>query len=1178
MGLLSFFKKAVDRPIEGVIKADELEELKLKLEVEEYVLTNEVEQKLENFLEAYTNYVGVNGVWISGFFGSGKSHLLKMLALLLENKNVAGLKTSEAFVDKCSADNEFLKARIASATGIPSKSILFNIDQKADVISKTEIDALVAVFVKVFDEACGYYGKQAYIAQFERELDRDGLFDKFKNEFQSASGQTWEFGRERANRYANEIDRAYNNVTGQNAVNILDKHRTDYHLSIEDFANQVKEYIDKQEPNFRLNFFVDEVGQYIANNEKLMVNLQTVAESLATKCKGRSWVIVTAQNDMSKVLGAMENKLNTNDYTKIQDRFKIKLDLTSAAVAEVIQKRLLTKNKEAEKELAVLYKKEVDNFKTLFDFADCQTYKNFQSESHFVDCYPFIPYQFTLFQYAIENLSMHDAFQGKYSSVGERSMLSVFQKVAIKVSKNGTLGELATFDMMFEGIRNSLKTSIQSSILKAEQHLDSEFAVRILKALFLVKYIKGFKSTIRNLCVLMYNNFDENVSDLTKRVEEALNLLEQQTYIQRTADVYEYLTDEEKDVEQEIKNTEIDRDNISAELSKLIFDYIIKNTKIRYGEDGRDYPFSRKLDGKLYSREQELAIHVISPLNGNEGIFKEGNIKMLSIQNDKDLMVALEPDFKLVNDIIIYKKTEKYINENRNMQQQESVKKILNDRATQNIERYNRIQQSIQEAVGKAKFYVNGNEIEIAGDHAQSRIIKAFQELIGRTYTHLNMICGYTYKEDEIATILSSNQKSLFIAEGVLLPEAEQELLGFIQRNTSYRTTVKVILEAFEKIPYGWSYAAILCNIAKLCARRKIEIKEDSNILSDSDIVSALRSTAKQPNLILQPQMDFSPSQVRNLKEFYGDFANEPTSDSDAKTLALSTAELLKNKLQEVEILLAKESEFKFLNILQPIKEKLKSCCGKAYSWYLTDFRSNSDELLELKESIIDPITNFINGVGGEIYRNAVKFLSEQKENFQYIDFADVQEVQSLLGDANCFKGNSIQVLKEKVEALKSAIENKLIEEKEIAEGQLNEVKQLITSMEEYAVLSDDKKARVEEAFNRCEENIKDQKLIVIVKNAVENFKDSDYKTLLANITLWAKPQEEPSVETQAQDDNTPATEESRVVQPIIVVAKGIKTNYSKPLIGSESEVEEYINSLKEAYLQQIKEGKKIQL
>ena len=1175
MGLLSFFKKAVDRPIEGVIKADEVEELKLKLEVEEYVLTDEVEQKLENFLEAYNNYVGVNGVWISGFFGSGKSHLLKMLAILLENKDVAGLKTADAFVQKCSKDNEFLKAAIKTTTKIPSKSILFNIDQKADVISKTETDALVAVFVKVFDEACGYYGKQAYIAQFERELDRDGLLDKFKNEFQKVSGKDWEFGRERANRYANEIDKAYNSVTGQNSVNILDKHRTDYHLSIEDFANQVKEYIDKQEPNFRLNFFVDEVGQYIANNEKLMVNLQTVAESLATKCKGQSWVIVTAQNDMSKVLGSMENKLNSNDYTKIQDRFKIKLDLTSAAVAEVIQKRLLKKNESAEKELAVLYNKESQNFSTLFDFADCQTYKNFQDEQHFIDCYPFIPYQFPLFQYAIENLSMHDAFQGKYSSVGERSMLSVFQKVAIEVSKEGSLGELATFDMMFEGIRNSLKTNIQSSILKAEQNLDNKFAVRILKALFLVKYIKGFKSTVRNLCVLMYNNFDENVSELKTRIEEALNLLEQQTYIQRTADVYEFLTDEEKDVEQEIKNTEIERDLISNELSKLIFDGIIKSSKIRYGEDGRDYQFSRKMDEKLYSREQELAIHIISPLNDNAANLNNSTEgARFSMQNIRDLVVVLEPDFKLVSDVILYKQTEKYLNESRSMQQQDSVKKILADRSTQNNERYVRIRQSLEELVGKAKFYIGGNEVEVGGEQAQSRIIRAFQELVSRTYNRLNMVCGHTYKEDEVNSILSSKQQSLFSGEGVPLSEAEQEILGAIQRNTSYRNTVKDVLEKFDKIPYGWSYPAILCNIAKLCARRKLEVKEDSNILADDEIASALRSTQRQPNLILQPQMDFSPSQIRNLKDFYGDFANEPASENDAKTLALNTAELIKNKLKDVEILLAKESEFKFLNSLKPIKDKLEECTGKAYTWYLTDFRDKSEELLDLKENIIDPVSKFVNGVGGEIYRNAVRFMQEQKDNFPYLDFADVQEVSGILEDANCYKGNSIQTLKEKIEHLKSVIDEKLNAEKENASKQLEEVKSKITAMSEYSALAGDKKEQIERAFNGCKERIANQKLIVVVKTAIDNFKDNEYKSLLANIEVWSKPQEEV---TPPSGDDTP-TPEPEVKKPVFISQKDIRTNYSRPYIATEDEVEEYINSLKQAYLIQIKEGKKIQL
>lgn len=172
MLLKAIFNKPIDRPIEGVIKADD--EASLRVEIEEYVLTNEVEKRLESFLDAYNNYEGANGVWISGFFGSGKSHLLKILALVLENRQIDGIPVLDLFLPKC-GENEILRGDLKRAIAISSKSILFNIDQKADVISKSQIDALLSVFVKVFDEMCGYYGKQRHIAQFERDLDSRGL-------------------------------------------------------------------------------------------------------------------------------------------------------------------------------------------------------------------------------------------------------------------------------------------------------------------------------------------------------------------------------------------------------------------------------------------------------------------------------------------------------------------------------------------------------------------------------------------------------------------------------------------------------------------------------------------------------------------------------------------------------------------------------------------------------------------------------------------------------------------------------------------------------------------------------------------------------------------------------------------------------------------------------------------
>ena len=456
MTLKTIFNKPVDRPIEGVIKADD--EASLRLEIEEYVLTNEVEKRLESFLDAYNNYEGANGVWVSGFFGSGKSHLLKMLALLLENRQIDGASALDLFLPKC-GDNEILRGDLKRAVAIPSKSILFNIDQKADVISKTQIDALLAVFVKVFDEMCGYYGKQGHIAQFERDLDSRGLYEQFKSAYESSAGRTWQKGREQALLEAKNIAKAYAQVTGgdeASAMGILDKYRSQYRVSIEDFAEQVHAYIERQSPDFRLNFFVDEVGQYIAENVKLMTNLQTIAESMATKCRGRAWVIVTAQEDMGTVVGEM-GKQQGNDFSKIQARFANRMKLTSADVAEVIQKRLLMKTEEGVRLLSDIYHAQSNNFKTLFDFADgSQTYRNYQDREHFIHSYPFIPYQFALFQSAIQNLSQHSAFEGKHSSVGERSMLGVFQQVAIQIG-DYELGQLASFDLMFEGIQTALK-------------------------------------------------------------------------------------------------------------------------------------------------------------------------------------------------------------------------------------------------------------------------------------------------------------------------------------------------------------------------------------------------------------------------------------------------------------------------------------------------------------------------------------------------------------------------------------------------------------------------------------------------------------------------------------------------------------------------------------------------
>lgn len=1173
MNLSSIFTKPVDRPIEGVIKADD--DQSLRLEVEEYVLTNEIERELEKFLDAYNSYEGANGVWISGFFGSGKSHLLKMLALLLENRDIDNRQVLESFLDKC-GDNHILRADIQRAATHPSKSILFNIDQKADVISKTEIDAILSVFVKVLDEACGYYGKQPHIAQFERELDRDGLLETFKKSFEEECGHDWEWGRMRAKRVASDIDKAYTETTGQKSENIMDKYRADHRVSIEDFADQVQSFIEQQPQNFRLNFFVDEVGQYIAGNTKLMTNLQTIAESLATKSRGQAWIIVTAQEDMSSVIGDMDQK-DANDFSKIQARFANRVKLTGSNVDEVIQKRLLSKNETGIDLLVDLYHKQSNNFKTLFDFADgSRSYRNYKDRDHFINSYPFVPYQFELFHTAIQNLSDHNAFEGKHTSVGERSMLGVFQEVAVKI-KDENVGKLATFDYMFFGIQKVLKSKHQNAINIAKKNLDDPFALRILRALFLVKYVKEFKPTIRNISILMLEHFDEDIASLHARVQDALNLLERQTYIQRNGDLYEFLTDEEKDVEEEIKNTDVETSDVIAELNAIIFSHVVKSPKIRFSENGQDYPFSKKLDDRLIGREYELSVHVITPLHEHAD-----NSSMLQMQNmgKDELLVILPQDERLVRDVLMYKKTEKYIKQNISIAQQESIKKILGDKGFQNGERYADLKRQMQSLLGKAAMYVSGSEVESSGEDPVSRVTKGFEELIRRTYPNLSQLRGIAYNENDIGKCLQQSKDGLFGNDEVAASEAEQEILAFIQSNQrgGLRTTIKSTLDKFERKPYGWSYAAILCNLAYLLGRGKVEARhtDTTKLLEEHDIEKTLRNTHAHVNVALEPQLEFTASQSRRLKEFVEDFFDIPPSSTDAKALALETAKKFDELVHALVPLVSQKAQFPFVVALEPIVEQLKSCTDKSYGWYLTELSKLEDELLDAKENTIDPIVKFIhNSPQKVIYEDAKRFLSEQNANFAYVEGDEKDQMLSILADPACYKSNKMQQLKSLHEGLKEKIKSQVEMEIKKAKEQIDTLKTRLESMPEFAKLSADQTTRLTQPFEDISKSLMTQSLIAVVGDMARRFEDEQYTGLLTQITSMANP---PSP-TSSEEDTAEAGDK-KAKEPAVkyVNSKSIKVPFSKAWLADEDDVESYVKSMKNALLKEIRSGKRVQI
>lgn len=1172
--LRDIFEKPVDRAIEGVIKADD--EAGLKVELEEYVITNEIERQFEKFLDAYNNYGTANGVWISGFFGSGKSHLLKMLALLLENRDIGGSPAYEVFKQKC-AHNEILAADLRKAVSIPSKSILFNIDQKADVISKGQTDALLSVFQKVFDEVGGYYGKQPHIAQFERDLDSRGVLEAFRAAYQAVAGKPWERGREQALLENANVAKAYAQATGANpseGEGILTRYRQDFRSSIEDFAEKVRAYIETQKPGFRLNFFVDEVGQYIADNVKLMTNLQTIAESLNTKCRGRAWIIVTAQQDMASVIGDM-NQRQENDFSKIQARFANRMPLNSADVAEVIQKRLLKKTESGISSLSELYHRESNNLKTLFDFTDGSIrLENFRDRDHFIHSYPFVPYQYPLFQLAIQNLSQHNAFEGKHSSVGERSMLGVFQEVAVRLAEL-PLGGLATFDQMFEGIRTALKSNVQQSILIAEKNLGDEFATRILKALFLVKYVKGFKPTARNVAVLMLDRFDTDLTKHKRRVDEALSLLEQNTYIQRNSELFEFLTDEEKDVEQEIKAIEVDTAEIAKELETLIFDGVIKSRKLKHEASSQDYAFARYLDDRLLGRDYELAINVITPFHEQSGNAEATAMRTMSRD---ELAIVLNADNRFVSDLMTFKRTDKYVRQARSVTQQASIERIVREKGEQNNSRQRDLTLKARALVGDARLFVRGEEIEVRSEDAQARIERAFQTLVDKVHVNLGMLRGAAYSENEIGRFLTHGNDGMFGEDAANLTEAEQEILNFAQSNArnGIRTTVKAVVERFERKPYGWSYAAILCTTASLLGRGKIEARSDGSPLEGDALLRGLQNAHALGNIVLELQVEFTPAQTRKLKEFFREFFDAQPAGTEGKALGIETAEAFGTLKTELAVLEGQSSRYPFLSALGQLQDALREVTGKPYAWYLQDLGRHEDRLLDLKEGILDPIRRFMGGGQKAIYDEARSYLADQNANFGYGGEDQARAIQEVLVDPNCFKGNAIQQIKGTLDTLRAEVDHRLAAERKTAISDVEELRAKLRALPEFASLTEPDRREIEAAFTNVLDTIGTSKLIAVIRERVSGFRASGYPTLLGRVTAL------PSAKKDGDDDKPRGFRDSSggapsaQTQPEYVAASALRVTYAKPYLADEHDIDAYLETLRETLISEIRAGKRV--
>ena len=895
MRIQSMFKDDINRKINGVVKVDQDESSVLVQELNEYVITRELKKHFitffNNYIESFNETTADIGVWISGFFGSGKSHFLKMLSYLLENKEVQGVKTVERFRAKF-ADDPATFMLIDRATKGRTDTILFNIDIEGSI--NKDKTAVLRVFAKMFYNYLGFYGENLKVAKLEQFIAKKGKTEEFRRVFEEKNGASWLESRDAYAFFEDDIVATLQEVLGmseQAASNWFNGTET-VETSIAQLVSEIKEYVDAQPRDFRLLFMIDEVGQYVGGDTDLLINLQSLVEKIGSECGGKVWVVCTGQEAIDEIIKAREN-----EFSRIQARFKTRLSLSSSSADEVIQKRILLKTDEAEHDLEQLYAANDSVLRNLFSFTDAiLDIKGYTGAGEFAKNFPFVPYQFILMQKVFAEIRKHGN-SGKHLSGGERSMLSGFQEAAQKIEDKDEYA-LAPFYLFYDTVHTFLDSSIRRVIERCERAaIDGNGIepqdVDVLKLLYLVRYVDDVKANLDNIVILMADDIRLDKITMREQVRGSLDRFMIENYLGRSGDTYNFLTDEEQDIQREIKNTPVATADIVGRIAQMIFADIYTTKKFRYGK--YDFAFDQMVDGQAVGAlTGGMMLRVLTVATDPT---EKSELRLMVESAGRAIVVLAEnPYYESLESAM---KIRKYVKQRNVAQLPKSVQDIIRDQQDEAGKYELTAAENLKKAIAEAEFYVDGEHIEIKGGDAKSKIDQALEYLVAHVYSDLGLITKFAETDADIYKILHGEEICLPGTEPNRDAAAKVEKYLEIQFNQNLPTTMSDLQDRFQKKPYGWREIDIAAVVSMLIYDQKVTIKYGGATIQPSDpkLPDMLRKKSEIGKTAISKRQVVSIQKIREVRDFLRDFFDEMDVPEDEDGLIAHIVEKFNGEL-----------------------------------------------------------------------------------------------------------------------------------------------------------------------------------------------------------------------------------------------------------------------------------------
>lgn len=879
----SIYARPITRDVNPAVSVTNFKDSTVKIEIDEYVFTDEIINGLYRVLNAIRlGNVSHNGIWVNGYFGSGKSHFMKYLGYCLNKtyQEQALGRLHQAIMENDPLSNQ------------PKFSIDVTVADSLDLISwlkHSEVEIVMlnlgsahnsnaeqnAVFTEIlwnkFNERRGMNSFNLALAQYlEKPLIEKGLFDQFK-QMLSDEGFDWE--RDAAELANTELDfvlDVYKQVMPSATIEAVRREvlKDSIDISPANFCRELSKYVQEKGDSYRLVFMLDEVSLFIDNRKWLLLQLQEIVTGLHNACGDKVWLMCTAQQALNEVIDNVHG--TQNDFGQIMGRFEVRVSLKGAQTEYITQQRLLSKNDAGVGELNALYDRKKSALESQFILP--ASYDAYADKKNFIDFYPFVPYQFRLIMQVFDSFVEHSYVDVQVKG-NERSILKVTHTTA-KNAREEEVGKLIAFDRFYNAMFEDALTNMgQHAIKNANEMIktytdgDPAFGKRVVNLLFMICNLSQsdqllFPATLDNILTLMLEDVDAQKAVLRQEVEKVLTFLYAKHILRiekiNNLEVYQFQSEDEIEAAQIVENKQIDNNDMAEQIKDIVMNVFgALSNQESYGT--RSFKVCLSIYGRtfLQANNPDITVDVIleSPTE---------NLQEYALSNDQShLLLFLAPmlkkDRKLRQSFSWYCKVQKFMKDPANSAERSKTQRLFAENARK------RYQEEIIPAFRKMF-----NECEIAsgnnlipsaslgGKVGTPRYKEAVQIHLSNIYTNAKQVMGdYIPKStDELRKKILRPINPGEYGELNPLTPAELSVDTMLHSKSGMSAIVVAdIVRDLAKKPYGWSELAAIYILNELVRRNLWSFKYMNQTTTSQVVAGNITSDSNKFTIVPAAQV-----------------------------------------------------------------------------------------------------------------------------------------------------------------------------------------------------------------------------------------------------------------------------------------------------------------------------------